>query len=118
AVTLSGGVATSVAVSTLAVGTATVTAVYSGDLNFNGSTSPTFTQTVNQADTATAVNSSANPSVFGQSVTFTAIASATAPGAGTLTGTLQFKTNGVNFGSAVTLSGGTATSAAVSILAI
>ena len=38
---------------------------------------------VNQANTTTALTSSANPSVFGQSVTFTATVSPVAPGAGT-----------------------------------
>ena len=57
--------------------------------------------------TATAVASSANPSAYGQSVSFTATVNATA---GTPTGTVQFQTNGVNFGSAVTLSGGSASS--------
>jgi hypothetical protein len=62
--------------------------------------------------TATALASSANPSVYGQSsVTFTA--TVTGAGGGPPTGTVQFKTNGVNFGSAVTLSGGSATSGAL-----
>jgi hypothetical protein len=118
AIALSGGSATSVAVSTLALGAATVTAVYGGDANFNGTTGIlSGGQTVNPADTATVVSSSTNPSVFGQSITFTATVGAAAPGAGTLTGTVQFRTNGVDFGSAVALSGGNATSLAVSTLA-
>ena len=40
------------------------------------------------------------------------------PGTGTPIGTVQFKTNGVNFGSAVALSGGSASSAAISSLAV
>ena len=43
--------------------------------NFAGSTG-SLTQTVNQAATTTALSSSANPSVVGQSVTFTATVSA------------------------------------------
>src|SRR5207244_6039959 len=62
-----------------------------GDTNFTTSTSATLTQTVNQASTSTSLSSSTNPSVFGQSVTFTATVSATAPGAGTPTGTINFK---------------------------
>ena len=46
-------------------------------------------------------------------MTFHAVVSATAPGSGTPTGTVQFQTNGVNFGGAVALSGGTATSGAL-----
>jgi hypothetical protein len=56
------------------------------------------------------VVSSINPSVSGQSVTFTATVSSGSPG--TITGTVQFQTNGVNFGSAVVLSGGAGDSAA------
>ncbi len=60
---------------------------------------------------STAVSSAVNPSVYGQSgVTFTATVSGTGP---TPTGTVQFKTNGVNFGSAVSLSAGSAASGAL-----
>jgi hypothetical protein len=119
AVTLSGGSASSAAISSLAVGSYTVTAAYSGDSGFNTSTNTlSGGQTVNKANSSTAVSSSANPSVFGQSVTFSAAVTAGSPGAGTPTGTVQFKTNGVNFGSAVTLSGGSANSAALSSLAV
>src|SRR6185503_13770743 len=69
-VTLSGGVAT-VSTSTLSVGSHNITADYSGDGNFLLSTG-SLTQTVNKANTTTTVTGSPNPSVFGQSVTFTA----------------------------------------------
>src|SRR5439155_1304279 len=117
AATLSGGTASSAAVSSLAAGTYSVTATYNGDANFNTNTSATLTQTVNKFNSSTALSSSLNPSVFGQAVTFTATVSAVSPGTGTPTGTVQFKTNGVNFGAAVALSGGTATSAGLSSLA-
>ena len=59
-----------------------------------------------QATTTTALVSSVNPSDFGQVVTFTATVTS---GAGTPTGTVQFKDNGANLGPAVTLNiGGTA----------
>ena len=51
-------------------------------------------------------------------MTFNATVTAVSPGAGAPTGTVQFKTNGVNFGSAVALSGGSASSAAISSLAV
>ena len=58
---------------TLAVGMHSITAQYLGDDNFAGSSSPaqslTVTGAVEMAATTTVV-SSANPSVFGQSVTF------------------------------------------------
>jgi len=104
--------------SALAVGSHTITVVYNGDTNYNTSTSANLSQTVNKADTTTTVTSSANPSVFGQSVTFTAAVNPVAPGAGTRSGNVQFKTNGVNFGAAVALTSGSATSSALSTLAV
>jgi hypothetical protein len=67
-----------------------ITAVYSGDSNFSGSTSPLLTETVNQGATATVVTSSVDPSVSGQTLIYTAIVTATAPAAGTPTGTVTF----------------------------
>jgi hypothetical protein len=87
--TLSGGVA-AFSTSNLAVGNHTITATYSGDSNFIASTSNTLTQTVNKASTTTTVSASANPSAFGQNVTFTATVAVVAPGAGTPTGTVSF----------------------------
>jgi len=60
------------------------------------------------AATTTTVSSSLNPSNFGQSVTFTATV---APGTGTFDngGTVQFAIDGTNYGSPVSLSGGSAT---------
>jgi len=89
-------------ISTLSVGThANITAVYAGDTNFNSSTSPSFSQTVNKASTTTAVTSSVNPSVFGQQVTFTATVSITNPGTnaiGNPTGTVTFFDGATNIG--------------------
>ena len=66
------------------VGSHTITAKYLGDSNYSASpTSSSITQTVNAASTTTSVASSANPSVAGQAVTYTATVAATAPGAGT-----------------------------------
>src|SRR5262249_53598589 len=106
-----------VCVVSLSTGPHAITATYSGDANFNGSTG-SLTQTVNKASTTTTLSSSANPSVFGQSVTFTATVAAVSPGAGTPTGTVQFTIDGVNFGAAVALSGGVATSGATSTLTV
>ncbi len=80
--------------SAFSVGTYTITAVYSGDTNLSGSTSGNFLETVNQAGTTTTVASSLNPSVYGQSVTFTATVTAFSPGAGTPTGTVTFEDAG------------------------
>ena len=87
--TLSGGKAT-FKTSALAVGTQSITVLYGGDANFTTSTSPVLTQTVNQDQTTTELASSANPSVYGQLVTFTATVSAAAPGGGTPTGSVTF----------------------------
>jgi hypothetical protein len=67
-----------------------------------------LTLTVNKAGTATSLISSANPSFFGQTVTFTATVSATAPASGTPTGTMTFKDGSTTLGTA-TLTGGSAT---------
>jgi hypothetical protein len=55
----------------LQVGTRSITAIYSGDANFLGSSSSKLSQVVNPATTATSLNSSQNPSHSGQTVTFT-----------------------------------------------
>ena len=82
-------------------GSHTISGVYSGDANFNPSTSPNLTQTVNQDATTTSLSSSANPSVSGQSVTFTATVTANPPGAGTPTGTVTFQDGGVDIAACV-----------------
>ncbi|MDF3293221.1 beta strand repeat-containing protein, partial [Streptomyces silvisoli] len=105
--TLSGGVAT-LTTSSLSVGSHSVTAVYGGDSNFSGSTSPVDTQTVNQAATSTVLSSSPDPSVFGQAKTLTATVTAVAPGGGTPTGSVGFFDGATLVGTG-TLSGGVAT---------
>ena len=107
--TLSGGVATFTA-SALIVGNHTITTTYPGDGSFNGSGGSLTgnPQVVSKADTTSAVTSSANPSLLGQSVTFTATISPVAPGGGTPTGTVTFLDNNVSIGTG-TLSGGVAT---------
>ncbi len=72
----------------LNVGTHPVTAVYSGDSSNGGSSSPLVSQVVNgvaPGATTTSVVSSLNPSLVGQSVTFTATVNGTNP-----TGAMQF----------------------------
>jgi hypothetical protein len=74
-------------------------------------------QTVNKADTTTSVTSSVNPSVFGQSVTLTAVVAAVAPGSGTSTGTVTFRDGLVTIAGcgAQALSSGQATCASSSL---
>jgi len=101
--TLSGGSASFTA--TLPVGSNSITAVYSGDSNLDGSTSKAVDQVVHKATTATALTSSQNPSNPGESVTFTATV---APQfIGTVTGTVTFY-NGTAPLKTVSLSGGSA----------
>ncbi|HMK23623.1 MAG TPA: Ig-like domain repeat protein [Terriglobales bacterium] len=120
-------VATSSAIATLSVSGSphTIKAVYTNtDGGFSGS-SGNLNQTVSPAPTSTTVASSVNPSVFGQSVTFTATVANTA-GAGistaTPTGSVQFSVDGVPLGAAMPLAGSGAaamtTSSAIATLSV
>ena len=105
---LTAGVATFVT-SSLSLGAGqNITAVYAGNVNFNGSTSSAVSQTVIQAGTVSTLLAAPNPSVFGQSVTFTATVAAVAPGSGTPTGTVTFYDGATLLGTG-SLSSGTAT---------
>lgn len=88
-IALVSGVATTPALANLSVGSHSVLGIYSGDGNFNGGSASMF-QTVLQGSTATAVNTSLNPSIYGDSVTFTATILVIAPAAGTPTGSVIF----------------------------
>jgi hypothetical protein len=105
--TLAGNSAT-FSTSALSVATHSITAVYAGDSNYNGSTSSALSQVVNQGSTTTAVVSGTNPSIQGASVTFTATVSVTAPATGTPTGTVTFKDGAATLGTGA-LSGTSAT---------
>jgi hypothetical protein len=83
-------------------GSCTITASQSGNATYNAAPSVPRAFNIAKAATATAVSSTVNPSNVGQSVTFTATVTSTA---GTPTGTVQFKDNGTNLGSAQTLNG-------------
>lgn len=81
----SSGVAT-LTRSTLSADLYPLNAVYLGDTNNLGSTSPVFNQTVQQVTSSATLTSSPNPSIAGQSVTFTAdITSPTVVPAGPVT---------------------------------
>src|SRR5207245_10371484 len=73
---------------------------------------------MNQDGTTTSVVTSGSPSVFGQSVTFTATVTPNSPGSGTPSGTVQFKIDGADFCSPATLSGGNATSGSTTTPAV
>ena len=111
--TLSGGKAT-YTTSALSVGTHPITASYGGDATNDVSTSNVVMQVVNSKNSAkVTLSSSLNPSVYGQSVSFTATLSPSAA-----TGTVQFQIDGTNFGGAVTISGGKAISGSTASLSI
>jgi uncharacterized repeat protein (TIGR03803 family) len=101
---LSSGVATFTTAG-LSVGQHSISAVYSGDSNFNSSTG-SLSQSIIQVSTSTAVTSNLNPAVYGQLVTFVATAT-TSTGGGTPTGSMVFKDGATTLGT-VTMSGGSA----------
>ena len=83
------GTTASLTISTLTVGTHSITAVYSGDSSFASSSSSNLSQSVTKATTSVALTSSLNPAAIGQSVTFTATVTGAFGGAST--GTITFK---------------------------
>ena len=86
-VPVANGSAAGLSTTTLTAGAHNVTAAYSGDNQFAGSTG-VLIQTVNQASTAVVLVSNLNPSTYGQAVTF----AATVTGVGGVpTGTVTFK---------------------------
>jgi Concanavalin A-like lectin/glucanases superfamily/Bacterial Ig-like domain (group 3) len=112
---VNGSGAATLSTSSLSGANHTISAVYGGDANFNGSTSPGIFQTINKAATSASLTSSANPSVFGQNVTFTATESASAPGAGAPTGTVLFRDGMTTIGSGTLNAGGVATFSSTSL---
>src|SRR5207244_514645 len=99
-------------------GSHTVTVSYGGDANVTGSTSGALTQTVNAArGTLASLNTSVNPSVAGQTVTFTATVSPSVPGSGAPTGFVSF-TAGATVLSTMTLDAAGKAAFATSSLAV
>src|ERR1019366_4122912 len=86
--TVSGNLA-AITVSTLALGTHSITAAYSGDSNFTGSSSGVVSQVVTKASTTTVVDSSLNPAFVTQSITYTA--TVTSQYGGMVSGSVVFK---------------------------
>lgn len=85
-ITITGNVAkAALTTSSLTAGTHVITAVYSGDVNFNSSTSNSVTHIVNGVITTTTLAVSPNPAFFGQPVTLAAAVSQP-----TATGTVTF----------------------------
>jgi hypothetical protein len=102
----SGGA--SFSTSSLAVGSHSITATFSGDSRWNGSTSSIVSQVVNRAATSIAVSTSGSPSIDNQGVTLTATVTVLTPGLGTPTGSVTFKDGSTTFGTGA-LNNGTVT---------
>lgn len=107
-----GGVAT-FSLSTLAIGTHTLTATYGGDTNDATSTSTPLTLTVSQATTTTTVIANNNPATAGLPVLFTATVKGNG---GTPTGSVLFY-DGTSVLATVTLTSGSATYTAPALAA-
>jgi autotransporter-associated beta strand protein len=82
--------------SALPFGSHSVTAIYQGDTNFKTSTSAVLTQQVNVDGTNTTLTSTGSPSFFSQPVTFTAKVTASNPGGGPASGTVNFLDTSTN----------------------
>jgi hypothetical protein len=91
-----------------------ITANYEGD-SVHGGNSATADLTATSAATTTVVTSSANPSIFGQAVTFTATVTANPPSTtAPPTGSVLFTVDGVSFGP-ITLAAASPNSSTASI---
>jgi len=115
-VPLSGGM-TVFSISTLSVGAHTITASYSGDMNFAPSTSAPLSQVISKASTTTSLKSSSNPATFGQAVTFTATITPSSLAGVAATGTVTFNIDGTAQ-SPVPLGGGQASLPPISTLSV
>jgi hypothetical protein len=105
-VTVSGGVVAALTHTFPTAAKGLITAVYSGDSNFAG-TSAGLYQVINKAATSTNLSSNLNPSTYGQAVSFTATVTSSlgAPANGEL---VTFRMGSTVLGTA-TLTGGAAT---------
>lgn len=89
--------------SILLPGSHSITAVYSGDGTYAGSTSPVLLEVINKLTPTFTLVSTVNPAGFGSTVTFNATLGGTS---GVPTGTVQFVVDGVNDGVPIALASG------------
>jgi len=119
-VSTSGGVTTAtISTNALSVNTHTINVVYSGDGNFNGS-STSFTQVVNLTATTTALTASASPSppVAGQAITLTAIVTPNYLGVNAPTGTVTFFNGNASLGNMTVSTSSGLTTASITTTAL
>jgi hypothetical protein len=107
---------TSFSTPSLAVGSHSITAVYSGDNLHLSGTSSAIAQVVNEV-TATSISSNANPSPVGSILTITATVSISGGGGVTPKGSVIFNDGGKLLGSAILNATGVATYSTSSLLA-
>lgn len=104
---------TSITGNRFSAGTYSITAVYSGDTNFQPRTSTPLNLVVNKANVTVIVSSSPNITALGTQVTFYGNVTAANPGSDTPlppdNGTLQFLRNGIPMGAPQPVSSGSAT---------
>ncbi|MES2390706.1 MAG: Ig-like domain repeat protein [Acidobacteriota bacterium] len=112
--TLNASAQATIAISTLGVGTHSITAQYAGDTVFAGSTSTALTQMIVTATTSTALTSSVTTAPVGTSVVLTATVTSNV---GSPTGTVTFLDGSSAIGTG-TLNGSGAATLTISTLAV
>src|SRR5262249_54757860 len=115
-VTVDAAGTASLTTSALAVGTHSLSAVYSGNPDFEGSTSAVVAQAVNQGATSTSISSTPNPTTIGQTVTISVTVSPVAPAAGVPAGSVTIM-DGITSLGVVTLVNGSASLATSALTA-
>ena len=98
--------AASMTTSSLSSGVHSITATYAGDSSFEPSTSKVFSQTISLNPVTILLTTNANPSAYGQPVTFSAAVTSSGP---TPTGTVTFKNGTAPLGVATLNAQGSAT---------
>ncbi len=91
-------------ISSLAVGTHSITVIYSGDETFSTSTSSSAALDVSRASTSAVLVADSVATTYGDLLTFTVTVGVDSPGAGALTGSVTFKDGTTELGT-VDLSG-------------
>ena len=99
-------------------GTKTLDAHYNGNASFIVSDATSASHAVGSVSTTTSVISSVNPSVSGESVTFTATVSADAPSTATPAGSVEFFDGVTSLGAPVAVDGSGQASLSTSALAV